>query len=63
MFKDFLSLRIIHFDHIGCQQSLLFDPLFSHLRFKSFINKALMRGMLIDNDQPVFGLRDNIIFM
>ena len=50
-------------DNIRYQQHLRGHILAGQRGFEPFVNKPLMGGMLIDNDQTVPGLRDNIIFM
>ena len=45
------------------QQSLLFNAVVCELRFKTFIDKPFMRGMLVDNDKAAGTLGDNVVFM
>ena len=56
-------LIVGEFDNLGDQQGLRGNTVLGHLRFKLFVHQPLMGGVLINDDDAVFGLGDDIILM
>ena len=50
----------VEFDHFGDQQHLPLDAAIGERGFQLFIDQALMRGVLVDDDDGMAGLGDDI---
>ena len=57
---DPVAVGLIELDHLGHQQRLARDRSAFPGRAHAFEHQPLVRGMLVDDDQPVLGLGDDI---
>ena len=54
------GIRLVEFDYFRDQQDLPCDSRLVDGRFHALVDDPLMRGVLVDNDQTVAGLRHDI---
>jgi len=52
-----------HLHHLGDQQRLRGDARLGHLRLEPLVDKPLVRGVLIDDDHAMGGLRDDVVLV
>ena len=55
-----VAARAVEFDDVGHEQDLALDARFVALPLQALVDEALMRGMLVDDDDAVGRLRDDI---
>ena len=60
VFQQTVHIGGVEFDHHGDQLQLPLDARFGALALQPLINNALVRGVLVDDDEAIAGLRDNI---
>ena len=61
--NETLDIAFVEFDDFRNQQDLSRNTLLRHRRFQPLIDQPLMRGMLIDDDKTIAGLRHDVIVM
>src|SRR6185437_9651973 len=54
-----LDIGLVQLDNLGNEQNLSRDAAFFQRRLQALVDDALVRRVLIDNDEAVFGLRDD----
>lgn len=55
-----LDRRLIHLDDLGDQEDLPLHAVGRQRSLQPLVDDALMRGVLVDDDQAVTGLRDDV---
>src|SRR5580692_81919 len=58
--QELLDRGLVHFDDLRDQQDLPLHAVFGQRSLQPFVDDALMRGVLVNDNKTVAGLRDDI---